>query len=529
MRYIIPTYFLRLCGLRFNMESKTELYESKNEVGTGIEHNQLEVRCTRNVSGDQFPRGVQDWPFTIGGSWAWVPNRSYFRVGLTLTGQGGTPPIVPENLALADNVCANMYNNCYFRAGQQDVSSIVSYLPQAAQVKNRLTKSGAWTRSVGKSAYGQDPSFASRINTISKDGVAVGSERRLLGLDATETATITIAIDGTCTLGAGYVLDSDYKIEAGDRLLLTVPATNTVDTFIVETAPTDNVGTGMVVSPAPAVQIDNATAVVLIKKAKTAQRQTVYVHWVPPVGIFDSGRPMGSGDYRVSLNPESNYKRAAVQALQSLAPGVDFDLVVEDISFFVSLVRVNVPPTMSEKLELTEIMIQTKACTDAQNNQLEFTVPPSCYGICVYVQGSTAGSATNLPPSLFKTTDNSSNQLENIQITYSNVSKPSTNWSSKFSDTENYLTQRYLDCVSESGLVFNDGGCETFEEYTERGAIVFYRFLRDRSDRSTHCTVNVKHTNLLLPANLHVAALYRRVAQVTTNSGRVVDVQTLSV
>lgn len=512
------------------MEEKTsEIYESKTVPGVGVEHNQLEVRCTRNVSGDQFDKGVQDYSFAIGGSFAWVPNRSYFRVGLTLVGDDVTNiPSLDQNVALADNVCANMYNNCYFRAGQQDVSSIVSYLPQASQVKNRLTKSGAWTRSIGKDAYGQDPSFASRVNTASSDGVLPGSTRIMSGLNTAGDATIAIATNGACTL-ANYTLASEYKIEAGDKLIVSTAVGEGTATFHVDTAPTADAGTSMVVTPLPAVAVTATASVLLIKTQKTPQRKTVYVHWCPPIGIFDSGRPMGSGDYRVSLNPESNYKKAAVQALTALTPGTDYDLTVEDISFFVSLVRVNVPPTMTEKLELTEVMIQTKAATDAQNNQLDFTLPPSTYGIAVYVQGSTAGSATNLPPSLFKTVDDSSNQLENIQITYANVSKPSTNWSSKFSNTENYLTQRYLDTQSESGLIFNEGGGEDFLQWKERGVLVFYRYLRDRSDRSTHCTVNLKHTNLSLPSNVHVAALYRRVAQITTNSGRVVDVQSLSV
>ena len=107
-----------------------------------------QVTCQKAVNGDNFSQGVQDFNFSIGGKTAWIPNRTYFRIGMTLKGLGDTAPKFSDQVAFADSVCGNLYNNVYFRAGGQDVSSIVNYVPQAQAIKNRLDKSGSWLKSI---------------------------------------------------------------------------------------------------------------------------------------------------------------------------------------------------------------------------------------------------------------------------------------------------------------------------------------------------------------------------------------------
>ncbi len=486
-----------------------------------VESNLLEIRPQRTVAGPEFVKGVQDYSWTVGGTWAFIPNRCYFRFGITLEAAAGGDPDLPiaNPVALADNVCGNLYNNAYFRAGNQDVSSIVSYLPQASQLKNRLTKSRAWTQSLGKSAYGQDPSFASRAQQTAAHGKEPGSKLEiLLGVGA----TAAMAQDSTAVTLTGAT--NFAQVEAGDILVISGQR------FEIDTPPSDATGTGMTTVMESVAAIGATAQCYVIKNRQTPRRKTQYVMWCPPIGIFDSARPMGSGDYRVSLNPNSNYKLACCQALTSLTSGTDFDVTINDISFFVYLTRVSIPATLTEKLELTEIAIQTKPATSSTSNVVEFSVPPSTWALAVFVQGSSAGSDTALPPSLFKCTDKSDEKLRNIQITYANVSKPATNWTSDYSATDQYLNQRYLDTMAENGLAFNEGGCgETLTEWVERGPYIMYSFLRDRQDKSTHVQLQLTHTALQSNANIMLAALYRRVAQVSTQSGRVVQVSTLSV
>ena len=506
------------------MDSYTEVLESKQTIGEGIEHNILEVRPQRNVSGDSFGQGLQDYRFTIGGSWAWVPNRSYLRVACHLTRENKEDgPSISDNLALADNVVGSLYNNAYFRAGQQDVSSIVSYLPQASQLKNRITKSGAWTRSIGKSAFGQDPYFSSRVNTSAVDGVRNVPRQTITRVSNTGVATIAIDVEGVITIdpqGDTSAGEGIFALQGGDEIHIN----NQI--YVVKFRGTGALGANSEVVPRPLDPLGiAATNVFTIYKAvRTPQREIQYVCWVPPIGIFDSSKPMGSGDYTLSLNPAAKYKQAAVQSFYALTPGVDFNFKVLDVSLFVSLVRVNVPPSMTQQYEFSEIQIMTKPATSSTNNQLTFSVPPSTYALAVYVQDNVAGSSTVVPPSRFKAADESDENLENIQITYSNLSKPATNFTSAFTKDENYLVQRYHDTQAECGLIFNEGGGETFSEWLERGGLYFYRFMRDADDRSTHVAVNITHADLAQNTNIHLCALYRRRVDITTTDGRVSQV-----
>ena len=117
-----------------------------------------EISCQKSVIGADFERGNQDYNFSMGAPTAWIPSKSYFRITLKLSSTSdaagtGNQPTISNQLAFADNVAACLYNNAYFKAGGQDVSSIVNYIPQASALLHRTSKSQAWLNSIGKSAY----------------------------------------------------------------------------------------------------------------------------------------------------------------------------------------------------------------------------------------------------------------------------------------------------------------------------------------------------------------------------------------
>ena len=73
------------------------------------------------------------------------------RASLRAIGRAGgaiiapAQPVTGDQLAFADDAMACLYNNVYFRAGGQDVSSIVNYVPQAHALKTQVMKSGVLT------------------------------------------------------------------------------------------------------------------------------------------------------------------------------------------------------------------------------------------------------------------------------------------------------------------------------------------------------------------------------------------------
>lgn len=137
---------------------------------SGIERIYRQITCKRSISRENFPRGVMDFDFSIGGKTVWIPSKSYFRVGVRLTGTGTNAPTTAADVAFANFCPGNLFDNCYLLAGGQNVSSIVNYAPQAHACAYRLKKSGAWLSTVGKDAYGIQSNFNARKQKCSSDG-----------------------------------------------------------------------------------------------------------------------------------------------------------------------------------------------------------------------------------------------------------------------------------------------------------------------------------------------------------------------
>lgn len=132
-----------------------------------------QVTSKRSVAQEAFPAGLIDFDFSIGGNTAWIPSKSYFRIGVRLKGPfagGPVAPILNDNVAFANFCPGNLFDNCIFMAGGQDVSSIVNYAPQAHALKYRLKKSGAWMATTGKDAFGISPKFVQRLNQAASNG-----------------------------------------------------------------------------------------------------------------------------------------------------------------------------------------------------------------------------------------------------------------------------------------------------------------------------------------------------------------------
>jgi len=499
-----------------------------------MERNWLQISCQRDVSKTNFERGVQDFNFSVGGRYGFVPSKSYFRVELKLQSKddGGSlfPPTRKDNLALADNVVSNLYNNCYFKAGGADVSSIVNYSAHAHQVKTRLSKSKAWLDSMGKSAYFHDPDFQSRVNTTSSDGEQGGEVKRYQKLGSDPSLTVTIQNTGLVDTTLTQLTKPEYEIKVGDVLDMGgIP-------YYVTTAPSADSGAGvMAVKPIPTVAVVGSsvdTQVIKTYTPKTDRANSLYVQWQPPIGIFDTVGVLGSGTYRIQLNPNANYKKACVEALTDLslsAQDNSYDIEVADVQLFVCIEKANIPSTGVEKLYLTEMQVQSKTLASTGTNLLDFTVPPSTKAITVFMQSSKAGSDNVIPLTKFRTKDDNDLNMQAIQITYANVSKPSTNFTSEYIGQKNFLTQRYLDSQISSGLANSVGGPESFRDWVKRGPIYHFDFERDAEDRSTHVQLNLQTLNVEEGTNVFIVSHYSKVCEISTTNGMISNVVSLAI
>jgi hypothetical protein len=496
-------------------------------MSEALELQYRQVTAQRSVALAAFPDGVMDYNFSIGGRLGWIPNKSYFRIGITLSGPAGAAPLLKDQVAFADSVCGNLFSNVYCRAGGQDISSITNYAPQASICRDRLHKSHAWLESLGKGAYFLDPDFQDRVNRTAADlpasfeskvqtekmgSVANPDDYRVQIAAATGVLTGTNCFDFTANLAVGseiLVLGQTYTVES------VTDATN------------------VVVTPIPVAAVDttaNGSALKLTRENDGDGRRTIYVMWRPPVALMDHGSPLGSGDYRIQLNPNSYYKSSAVETkLGGRVVPTNYNFEVASCQLYIATAKVDIPVTSTETLYFKESQVQSKTMSNPTGeNLLDFTVPPSTTSISVFVQSSDASTNTQMPPSVFKTKDGSDTKLQSIQLTYANTVKPSTRWSSAYTTTTNYLTQRYNDTQQESQQFWNPGGPESFAAWLKRGPLIHYTFNRDKDDRSTHLQVAASYDGLEANTNLFIIAHYTRTVQISTTNGYITNVNSLT-
>lgn len=496
----------------------------------GLEKNVNEISATRTVSGDSFTQGVMDFNVSIGAPSAFKWSEAYFRVACTVTQGGNQPSLYSSSVALAENFCSAMFNQIDVKAGGVSISSQSRYLPQADQLRNRLSRTYAWQQSVGRNAFLIEPSFDDRRLITSGNANGTVTSEGTISADAGGFVTGTGTDFWDSGVRVGMVLEvlggGKYAIigiqpDADDSLQLAVPTSFTGITA----------GTSYNIYS----EVD--------RTEPSNFRNKVYVLWRPGVGIFDNEEWMGAGQYTVSLNPAANYQTAALQTLVSTTSTASYKLTIDDIRFYVTTYKVSIPSEIRQ-LSLMEWDIQSKVVgTDGNISSLQFTVPPSTRALAVFLQAGEAGYDMICPPTLFRTKNNfpptvglnDERSLQNIQITYGGISRPAINWANNpytednsvaATTSTNQLQQRYYDVISESGMLFNVGGCESFQQYLDRGLIVYYDFLRDVDNKSTDVQLSANFgANLPENTRLFCCALYSRVVEVTTQNGLVVNVR----
>jgi hypothetical protein len=400
----------------------------------------------RSVSGTSFTQGVIDFDFSVGSNTVFIPSKSYFRIKVKLTGVAGAPPIASDDISFSNFCPGNLFDNAFFYAGGQNVSSCINYSPQAHALAYRLKKSGAWMNSIGKDAYGICASHKTR---------------QLLAL-------------------------SGADVEA--------------------------------------VEADQFASVPSVDASDASIRYMIYQ---PPLGIMEHSRGMGAGQYRFQFNPSSNYAFSGVESTTDKAVST-FGFEVQGMELYVCEERLDVNPTGTDTLHLLEHQVQSKKLSESQS--LDFTVPHSTKAISVFMQASNAGTSTLYTPSVFKTNGNAYLKVENLQITYGNMTKPPTNIRSDTGTNTNGLQQRYLDTQIESGQAFSSGGTETFADWQLNGPIYHYTFAKDTNNRSTNVQLSLNHSGVdTNNNNIFLVAHYTRSIDIQVEQGFISQVTALNI
>ena len=497
-----------------------------------------EINCQKANTGDNFPQGVQDYNFSVGGASLWLPKKSYFKATMRIT-YNGAQAVNQEQVAFADNVIGNLFDNIYFRGGGQDISSIVSYAPQASILRQRLTKSGAWLNSMGKDVFALDSNFNSRVNKVTVDTDPEEEVERINLGRSTHRLTYTLAFADT---GAITGVNTNFDGTASPDVTVNgangqpaVPLLRFGDYIDVPTnrgiarVQVTGVTGATTATYAPALGADVAATAGLFAYRGKGKKTTYTALWKPPIGIFDSDKALGSGDFRISLNPNARYKTAAIESVANLVPApasVDFEIL--ELKLYIALIQDTVQQSGVESLFFSEQHLQSKPMTGLANS-LDFTVPPSTKMIAFFLQSNKAGSDTRIPPSKFRALGNYELGVKSFQLTYANRSRPSTKWESGFDTTRNTMQQRFWDTYQECGLAELQGGTETMQEWMDRGPIYVYRFDRDSNDKSTLVQLQLEVDRYEPNCNVMLCAFYTRTVEIAYQNGMITDVKSLNV
>jgi hypothetical protein len=462
-------------------------------------------------------------------------DKSYFRITYEVFSSNTVEdqPVLSDLMAPADNLCGNLYNNAQFYAGGRQVSQIVNGLPQASALKARLLSSSASLESVGASAFLHEGEFAKRQQMVCSDAQksSLSDDYTLLPLTTVaadqRSATVAIDVAGIVT-GVGTEFTSFVE---GDTLVVDDQRFQIVDITSV---------TSMTVSPVPTLAITAVSDAYVVKQTPKASAgaNKRFCMWKPPLGIFDLDTPLPAGDYRIALNPSQDYKSAGIETLlgdqTNPAPVSFYNLKITDVRFYLATVKQSVPQSLTSTI--FECEVQSKPASTASST-LNFTIPSSTRAITVWVQSDDNGKNTLIPPSKFVCFPNGDNihperGIESLQLTYSNMTKPSVRWASAYDKTTgvNQLQQRYRDTYDHAGMLNNSGGIERFEEYIERGPIYHFSWNRSSEDRSTELQISTTFQNALGPGvSLYICSWYSRALAIDSVAGQIRDVETRTV
>jgi hypothetical protein len=255
--------------------------------------------------------------------------------------------------------------------------------------------------------------------------------------------------------------------------------------------------------------------------------------WQPSLGIFEYSLPMGAGEYEFQLNPSTDYATACVDS--GLYEQTFGHVEVIDVRFYACMCRVNLEASGKEEIHLMEMEVMNYTMDGKGVNipiNQEFTVPSSTRAITMFIQDQSAGKKRSVPPSRFTNAypyTSNALSMHDYQIEYANMTKPTIRIDSDYSDYSNTMYQRYISTALESGQFFNLTGCETFEEWCERGPIFHETFIKSADNLATRLHVVANYSRIDVVSRLFIVAHYSRTIKIIRQNGLVVSVTSSSV
>jgi hypothetical protein len=292
-----------------------------------------QVTCTRDVTGTNFPNGVQQFRFENAGNTYILPGECYFRIRARLSMVNSIIPVVLRPIDVNDDVApamgfaAHLYQSGEVRVNGRMVSRVAERFAQCEAFKVRTTYSKSWLDNYGRHTNFWDPKFHVRQQQVCRSGVLYEGP---ITPDRSRTNVIApheIEVNGADAWGVAVL--AEFKEDTGVITFSAAPAgvnlLATVDGLL-----------------RPGDQIRIATSVYVIKGFNSAAVLTAHATLLEGVGgDIAVGAPVVFG-----VRFLSSYER-------NDAPGSNnFEVIwrPESLGWFQSTTRI--PPGGSTTIEL---------------------------------------------------------------------------------------------------------------------------------------------------------------------------------
>lgn len=548
----------------FDLHTDQKSLMSSNNSITKMEYGQ--VTATRDVTDKNFSNGTINFKFSNSGVRRWIPSKSYLRARIQLTKgndvNGSAPLDVAFGAAPNMGLCSNMFQSAEFRINDKVVSRVGDFISQVDALDTRLTKSRSWLQSVGESSNWWSESQSLRLAEVASDGKVVKNttpvlpaetvtNRAAIGFDALNTIAYN-ASTGVVTFAAGggaVPPNTNVAFAVGDYFILKGGAVGlnvklevlAVNANLTMTVRAD-IGSDI---NAAAINFDRARPNVSVAP-DSRQVGSFETIWQPPLSIFKVDQALPCGDYELVLNPQTyqSFQKRAIESVLGAASidsaptvgGLASQIKVKIVDMYLYCAFVDGPRVddITYLLDLQQTRCQADVINNSSFGQKNFDVSPSTRALTLAYQDSRIGENTALSPAKFKSYENvatpSTSQelkLNRMYLNYAGQNLPAPDADPQFVAGLDYTTQRYTATQLYSGAYYDTGGCETLQEFHERGPYYHFNIPRDATDNSTRVTCHQGFQAGTDVTNMRVLLFDHssQVCRVTIRDGRVTSVE----
>ncbi len=121
------------------------------DINEGLQHARYEqIAPSRDVTGDNFPNGMQHYNWEVSGNKWWCPQKTYMRFRVSYTKEDGDQLVETDAVSPAMFMISNLYQSAEILVGDRVVGRIGQYMAEIDALKQRMSKSKPWLDSIGE-------------------------------------------------------------------------------------------------------------------------------------------------------------------------------------------------------------------------------------------------------------------------------------------------------------------------------------------------------------------------------------------